>query len=504
VSSEEQREKLFGEFPPVTTSQWEDKIREDLKGADYNKNLVWRTLDGIMVRPYYRSEDLAEIPFIDSKPGEYPYVRGNRTRNNDWDISQDIPVNSFQEANLKALSLLEKGVTSPRFILTEKLPGDVNQLEELLRDIDLQSIPIQFSLPVCNHTLLNLLHELARKKGINPAGIKGSVDLDPFGHLFQTGNFYKDKEKDLHSVKSALNFAITHLPSFRVLAVTPVIFHHAGATISQELGFALATGAEYMAELTDLGLNPGDIASRISFNFSTGSEYFPEIAKLRAARLLWSVMTNAFAPGQKDSCIMRINCSTSGWNQTVPDPYNNLLRAATEAMSAILGGADSLTVLPFDHAAGSYGEFSERLARNTQLILREEAYFNRVADPSAGSFYIENLTNKISENAWKIFIDIEKEGGIVNAFSKGIIQDMIETTAREKLDRIARQKDKIVGINYHPDPGEKTGGKLKTPCQEIPPSKKVFGRPLRKARAACESEEHMINPGPSGEILADN
>ena len=503
MKSEEQREKLFGEFPPVSTSQWEDKIHEDLKGADYDKNLVWHTLDGIMVRPYYRREDLSGLSFIDSNPGEYPYVRGNRTRNNDWDISQNIAVNSFKEANFKALSLLEKGVSSPRFILTEKLPGDVNQLEKLLGNIDIQSVPIQFSLTVNDHTLLSLLYELARKKGFDPAGIKGSIDLDPFGHLFQTGNFYKDKEKDLSSLKSALNFAITHLPSFRVIAVKPVIFHQAGATISQELGFALATGAEYIAELTDPGLNPSDIASRISFHFSTGSEYFPEIAKLRAARLLWSVITNAFAPGQKDSCIMRINCSTSGWNQTVLDPYNNLLRATTEAMSAILGGADSLTVIPFDHAAGNPGEFSDRLARNIQLILREEAYFNKVADPSAGSFYIENLTNKISENAWKIFIDIEKEGGIVNAFSKGIIQDMIETTAREKLDRIAQLKDKIVGINYHPDPGEKMDGKLKKACQEISSSEKVIGRPLRKVRAAYKFEEQMLYPDQSGEIKSD-
>ena len=499
MKSEEQREKLFGEFPPVSTSQWEDKIREDLKGADYDKNLTWRTLDGIMVRPYYRREDLVELPFIDSKPGEYPCIRGNRTMNNDWDISQDIIVNSFKESNLKALSFLEKGVTSPRFILTDKLPGNVNQLEELLGDIDLQCVPIQFSMPDSDLSLLNLLYELARKKGIDPAVIKGSMDLDPFGHLFRTGNFYKNKEKDLSSVKSALNFAITHLPSLRVLSVKPVIFHEAGATISQELGFALATCAEYMAELTDPGLNPSDIAPRISFHFSTGSEYFPEIAKLRAARLLWSVIMNAFAPGQKDSCTMRINCSTSGWNQTVLDPYNNLLRATTEAMSAILGGADSLMVLPFDHAAGDPGEFSERLARNIQLILREEAYFNKVADPSAGSFYIENLTNKISENAWRVFIDIEKEGGIVNAFSKGIIQDMIETTVREKLDRIAQQKDKIVGINYHPDPDKKMGGTLKSPCHEIPPSKKVIGRPLRKVRAAYEFEEQMINPDKSRE-----
>lgn len=482
MSSDEKKEKLFEEFPPVLTSQWEDKIHEDLKGADYNKNLMWQTRDGILVRPYYRREDLTELPFIDSHPGEYPFIRGNKTSNNDWEISQDIIVNSFHEANLKALSLLEKGVTFPGFVFNEKFTGDFNQLEELLRNIDLQTVPIRFSLPVNDHILLELLYKLARKKGIDPANIKGSLDLDPLGHLFRTGNFYKDKKKDLFAVKNALDFAITHLPSFRVLAVTPVIFHQSGATISQELGLALATGAEYMAELADPGLNPGDIAPRVSFHFSTGSDYFPEIAKLRAARLLWAVIADSFAPGHPDSCRMRINCSTSAWNQTVLAPYNNLLRGTTEAMSAILGGADSLMVLPFDYAAGTNGEFSERLARNIQLILREEAYFNKVADPSAGSFYIENLTNKISENAWRIFVDIEKEGGIVNAFGKGIIQDMIEAAAQEKMERIAQKKDKIVGINYHPEPDEKPGGILLKSCQEMPSGKKPVGRPLRKTR----------------------
>ena len=504
MNSDKKREKLFREFPPVLTRQWEDKIREDLKGADYDENLVWQTIDGIMARPYYRREDLDEIPFIETNAGEFPFIRGNKTRHNDWDIVQDIIVDSFQEADLKALSLLEKGVTSPRFILNRKLPGDVKQLEELLGNIDIQNIPIQFRLLLHEHKLLNLLYELARKKEIDPVCIKGSADLDPFGHLFQTGSFYQDKEKDLSALKNAIDFALTHLPFFRVLAVNPVIFHEAGATICQELGLALATGAEYMAELTDPGLSPGDIASMISFNFSTGSEYFPEIAKLRAARLLWSVITDSFAPGEKDSCIMRINCITSGWNQTVLDPYNNLLRGTTQAMSAIIGGADSLMVLPFDYASGDTGEFSERLARNIQIILREEAYFNKVADPSAGSFYIENLTNKMAENAWKIFIDIEEKGGIVRAFSNGIIQDMIEAAAREKTDRIAQNNDKIVGINFHPDPEIKRGRKLRKSCHEKHTPAKPIGRPLRQSRAVCKYEEIMINPDKSGDSFPDS
>ena len=495
MSSEEKKEKLFGDFPPVTTRQWEVKIHEDLQGADYDKKLIWRMIDGITVRPYYRGEDLRELPFLDTLPGKYPFIRGLKTVNNEWEICQEIVVASFREANRTALSLLEKGITCPKFILTKKLPENLSNLEELLENIDLQNVPIHFSVPASDPSLLSLLYELAMKKGLDPSSIKGSVDYDPFGYLFMNGHYYKDEKKDLLSLKKSLDFAIKNLPSFSVVKVSAGIFHLAGASTSQELGLALATGTEYLSTLTDLGLNAGLVSQRISFNFLTGSDYFPEIAKLRSARTLWSAIINAFSPEDKDSCMMNINCSTSGLNQTVFDPYNNLLRGTTAAMSAILGGADSLIVLPFDNATGNSGEFSERLARNIQLILREEAYFNKVADPSAGSYYIENLTDKISENAWKIFIDIEKEGGIVNAFGKGIIQDMIETTSREKTDRIAKRKDKMVGINRYPAMGEQNKRKIKSTVEIKYNGKKPYGRPIRETRIASEFEQLRTKTG---------
>jgi methylmalonyl-CoA mutase len=454
MSSEEQREKLFGNFPPVTTSQWEEKIREDLKGAEIEK-LIWHTPDGISVRPFYRNEDISELPYIKSNAGEYPYIRGIRTESNDWEINQDIVVNSFHDANKKAVTLLEKGVTAPRFILGKNKPVKLSHLDDLLNGIDLQVVPVRFSLPDNEFSILNLLLKLAKKQGIDTAKIKGSVDLDPLGYFFRTSKWFEDAGKDMLVLKNAISFGAEHLPSFRILAVKPEIFHNAGATICQELGLAIAMGAEYMAALTNIGLNPAHVAKNISFHFATGSEYFPEIAKLRAARLLWSALTEAFAPGLADSCKIRIECSTSSCSQTVRGQYNNLLRGTTQAMSAVLGGADSLTVLPFDNASGNGGEFSERLARNIQHILREEAYFNKVVDPGAGSYYIENLTYKISENAWNLFIKIEKEGGILNAFSKGKIQEMIDKSFREKLGRIENKTEKIVGVNYHPEPDEK-------------------------------------------------
>jgi methylmalonyl-CoA mutase len=485
--SEEQREKLFREFPPVATSEWEEKIREDLKGTHPEK-LVWQTTEGIPVRPYYRREDIRELNFIKSDAGEYPYVRGYRTKTNDWEITQDIVVNTFHNANQKALSLLGKGVNTPRFILKTK-PSELNQLDELLRDIDIQSVPVKFSLPDNEYPLLKLIVELAKKKGINPAEIKGSVDLDPLGHLFRTGNYWENAETDVLTVKDAISFGLKYLPEFRILAITPEIFHNAGATISQELALAMASGTEYLSELTGMGLSPVEIASKLTFRFAVGSEYFPEIAKLRAARMLWAVITDSFAPGQTASCKMRIDCSSSLWSQTINDQYNNLLRGTTQAMSAVLGGADSLLLLPFDNASGNCGEFSERLARNIQLIMREEAYFDKVIDPGAGSYYIENLTYKISENAWKLFLDIESAGGIVNAFRQGIIQDMIDKSVRDKHMKIENKTEKIVGVNYHPDPSEKLSTDLKISGHEIPANSQAIGRPVKESRAVIEFEK---------------
>jgi len=492
MPSEEQREKLFSGFPPVGAGVWEEKIREDLKGADPDK-LFWHMLDGISVKPYYLREDIRSLPFINCSAGEYPFLRGNRSKNNDWEISQDIIIDSFHEANRKAIYLLEKGVIIPRFIPGKKIPAKINQLEELVTGIDLQSVPVMFSLPANDFSILELLYELAQKKSFDPEKIKGAVNLDPLGNLFRTGNYFENEEKDMLVVKNAISFGIKHLPSFRILAINPDLFHNAGATISQELGFTIATAVEYMSALTELGLTASDISACTSFHFATGSDFFPEIAKLRAARLMWAVITDTFSPGKAESCKMRIDCSGSSWSQTTRGKYNNLLRATTQAMSAVLGGADSLLVLPFDYASGNGDDFSERLARNIQLILREEAYFNKVVDPAGGSYYIENLTNLLSEKAWSLFLDIEKAGGILKAFSKGIIQDMIEKKAHEKFTRIENNSDKIVGVNCFPDPDEKQSRDPRTREKEAFPAGKIIAKPLRKLRATLNYEQQTIN-----------
>jgi len=490
MKSYKERPKLFSEFPPVKTEEWEKKIREDLKGADYDQKLLWRTNDKMVFRPYYRKEDLPELKYLDPLPGQYPFVRGNKVSNNDWEIRQNIIVRSFSTANKMALALLEKGITSPGFILKGMIPETEKQLEKLIAGIDVQTIPIHFFIDSNDHSILKLLSALIRKKGLNPALVKGSLNLDPLGFLFQTGRFHQDKKKDMYALKKAIEFASSALPSFRILTVNASIFHNAGASISQELAFAIAAGTEYLALLTEPGLTVDEIVPRMGFHFSAGTEYFREIAKLRAARLLWSVITDNFGSRKTDASAMYIHSSTSEWATTIYDPYNNMLRATTGTMSAIFGGADSVSVTPFDQAAGNPGEFSERIARNTQIILKEEAYLNKVVDPGAGAYYIEKLTGTISEHAWKLFQETEKNKGLLKTFKNGTLQETIEKFVRKRLDGIAQRKEVLLGINQYPDLSERASWKLNLIEDGIHPGQQnaLFAKPLKKIRAAAQLE----------------
>ncbi|KPK87629.1 MAG: hypothetical protein AMS27_01855 [Bacteroides sp. SM23_62_1] len=489
MESNQERPKLFSEFPPVKTEEWEKKILEDLKGADYN-SLLWKTSDGLIFRPYYRREDLADLQYLESFPGQYPFTRGDRILNNKWEIRQDIPVKSVSEANKKAHDLLEKGITAPGFVLDGNIIKTADHLEELLAGIELQRIPVHFTINSNDFSLLYLLSALVQKWELNPDLVRGSLNLDPLGHLFQTGKFFEDRENDMLILKKAVEFTASHLPVFKILSVNAGIFHNAGASIIQELAFALAAGTEYLSALTDLGLHGNEIVPRMMFHFSSATGYFAEIAKLRAARLLWSVITHSFGYSGTGISPMYIHSSTSEWKTTIFDPYNNILRGTTGTMSAILGGADSITVTPFDQATGNPGEFSERLARNIQIILKEEAYLDKVADPGAGSYYIENLTDKIAESAWQLFQEIEKNKGIIHAFKKGFIQNSVEKYSRKRLSDIAQRKEIVLGINHYPDLNERVSWRLSQAEPAVPSvsEQELFAKPLKKIRAAAEFE----------------
>jgi methylmalonyl-CoA mutase len=408
-----------------------DKIREDLKGEDFDKKLVWKTREGFEVKPFYRREDIEDLRYIDVLPGEYPYIRGTKIKGNDWNIRQNIEVSDYTEANSIALTLLTKGVDSLGFIIATPETVSVSNFRLLLRDIHIESIEINF---LCNGKaieILDAIEEISNERGLDPAKIHGAIEADPIGRLIVNGFFCIPVESGFdylfNLTKSASKFQ-----NLRTIHLNASHFSNSGGDLVQELAFGISMGCEYMTQLTERGLNADVAASKIRFSFGTGSSYFKEIAKLRAARLLWSVVINGFNLSERDSMKMDIHSVTCKWNKTSEDPYVNMLRTQTEAMSAILGGTDSLTVEPFDITFSRPDEFSERIARNQQLLLKEEACFDKVADPSAGSYYIENLTILIADNAWKLFLEIEEAGGFLFALSSGLTEKRLSVGRQEE------------------------------------------------------------------------
>jgi len=454
-----QKEKLFDQFPPITTKEWMDKINSDLKGADFYKKLVWRTNEGFEVKPFYRMEDIENLMYINTLPGEFPYLRGTKTKNNNWFVRQNIEVSDYSEANLKALTILMKGVDSLGFIITDPESVSEKNFDILLNGIHLGAIEINFLSNGKAKEIIDLIINFVKKSGSDPLKIKGAIEADPLSRIMLNGTLCIPVEKGFDYLASVVHSA-SSLPHFRAVHLNASNFENAGADIVQELAFGISMGSEYMSQLTERGLSVDIAASKIRFSFGTGSNYFMEIAKLRAARLLWSVVTNGFHPAKGESIRMDIHCVTSEWNKTMYDPYVNMLRTQTEAMSAILGGTDSLTVEPFDTAFIHPDEFSERIARNQQLILKEEAYFDKVADPSGGSYYIETLTNLIAENAWKLFLEIEDQGGFLSSLKSGWIQRKLsESASGRKLD-IASGKEILLGTNRFPDINEKATSEI--------------------------------------------
>jgi len=446
------KEKLFEAFPPVTTKQWKDKIEKDLKGADYKRKLVWKTGEGFNVEPFYRSEDIAKYPHMNSLPGNFPFVRGNRVKENSWLVRQDIVVNNIEEANKKALDIRLKGADSIGFVFDNDYKPTTNDIEKLCENIraDVMELNFKSSFPL---ELVKSFDFLVKKHNRDLGKVTGSVDYDPLGNFSRTGKFYTSEDEDLTLLKE-LHKASSHLPKFQYITIDASIFNSSGAGIVSELAFSLAMGAEYLTYLTNNSLEIDDIAPKIRFHFSVGSNYFMEIAKFRAAKYLWAKIVNAYGLDNADNAIMHIHCSNSRWNKTVYDPYVNMLRTTTESMSAILGGINSLSVLPFNSTYEKETEFSERIARNQQLILKGESYLDKVADIGAGSYYIESLTDKLITNAWERFIAIDDEGGYIKAIKSGLIQQIVADEAAQKDGDIATRKKSILGVNQYPNSNE--------------------------------------------------
>ena len=454
------KEKLFTEFTAPTTQEWLDKIEVDLKGADFQKRLVWRTNEGFNVQPFYRREDLVNLKTPDALPGEFPFVRGNKKDSNEWYVRQNIVVNDPAEANKKALDILMKGVDSIGFKLGHA-ELSTEFIETLLKDIRLDIVEVSYR-ACLRHALqlADLLVAYFEKQGYAKEKIVGGVGFDPIERMLMKG---KDSTFLLPDM-SKLVEKLKDYPNLRCVMVHSDLLNNSGAYIVQEMGYALAWGNEYLQQMVDAGVDVDLAASKIKFYMGISENYFMEIAKFRACRLLWAQIVKQYEPKCDCACKMVINASTSTYNQTLFDSYVNLLRSQTEAMSAALGGVHSLVVTPFDAPYEKPTEFSERIARNQQLLIKEEAHFDRIVDASAGSYYIEHLTDALAQEAWKLFLKVEDEGGFLAAVQAGTVQADINATNVKRHGDAAKRKEFLLGTNQFPNFTEKSEGKRAKAC----------------------------------------
>ena len=448
------KEKLFTQFPPVSYETWRAKVDADLKGVPFEKKLVWRTNEGFDVQPMYQRQDIAELKTTDSLPGEFPYVRGTRD-NNHWLTRQEILAADPAEANKIALDVLQKGVNSLGFNLKEPTEDAV---ATVLGGIDLEKVEINFN--TCPRKALDLARALVAyiKKNGAEEKFNGSIDYTPFKRAFRHGSAV-DAAAVAADAKELLDI-VKDVPALRCLAVDSVVFNNSGAYIFQELGYALAWGAEWLTLLTEAGVDAVTVGCRVKFNMGVSSNYFMELAKFRAARMMWAQIVEQYNPECKCACKMMAHAVTSRFNQTIYDAHVNLLRSQTEAMSAALAGVDSITVTPFDAPYKTPDEFSERIARNQQLLLKEESHLDKVVDPAGGSYYVETLTVSIAQEAWKLFLGVEEKGGFVACVNEGEIQAAVNASSVKRHQDMARRKEILLGTNQFPNFNEFAAEKI--------------------------------------------
>jgi methylmalonyl-CoA mutase len=413
----------LAEFPPVSTAEWDEAVRKDLKGTAPKTKL------------YYRAEDLRGLEYLDSAPGEFPYTRGTRG-DNTWRIRVVV------HDTAAAQTALDAGADEICFVL-----GDQNI------DAVLEALPdcaVHFE---AGARAAEVLETLARW----PA-IRGSVDYEPLSDF--------DRAVGLVGQRHAL-------PDFHPITIRAHRFTESGATIVQELGFALAEGVEIIAQLTDRGLTPDDAAQALAFSFAIGPNYFPEIAKLRAARTLGARAVESFHPAEAGAAKMTIYARTAHCTKTIYDPYVNVLRATTEAMAAAIGGADSIQVEAFDETYREPDEASRRLARNTQLILKHEAWLDRSVDPAGGSYYLEGLTDSLAREAWALVQQIEVAGGFLKYSQSGALDRDVAKSRAERELAVSTRRATIVGTNQYPNLQERMLPKIEH-ADRAPRAARIF------------------------------
>jgi methylmalonyl-CoA mutase len=474
--AEHKAPELKADFPPHTYEQWKEAAVKLLKGAPFDKKLLTPLAEGITLQPLYRSQDIEGLEHLGTLPGLPPYVRGGRAAGYAgarWAVSQQLVEATPEQLNAAALNDLGRGQHELNIRLDaatragkDALDAEEAQigagglslstladLDQALAGVELEQTAVFLRGGARALAAGSLLMALADQRGVADE-LTGCVGYDPLGILAAEGSLPTSLEEAFREMAVLTRAAISRAPKLQTIVISGLPYRDAGAHGVQELGYALATGVEYLRALRLEGLSVDQVAPRMRFCFGLGSNFFLEIAKLRAARYLWSKVLGAYG-ADAAAAKMHIHGATSSFNKSAFDPHVNLLRGTTEAFSAIVGGVDSLHIDAYDARQRAADEFSRRTARNTQLVLAEECELDHVADPAGGSWYIEWLTDQLSRRGWELFQAIEEAGGMAKALEAGTPQADVAEVAKTQRDKLATRRTQMIGVNVYPIAGER-------------------------------------------------
>ena len=459
------QEKL-NNFPPLSKSEWSAKVKADLKGTTVEA-LRHRTAGGLTVEPIYAAEDVADA-VSRGVPGGVPYCRGAASLGG-WSICQEYDDPRLDVCRDAIAEDLQRGVEAVWLRVGPRRGCRVltlSDLETLLAPVELPRVPVCLEAGADTLAVAAAFAALAERRGVKTEDLRGGFAFDPLGVLVSQGGIEGGLNGRLAEVRDLASWCTKHAPRLRAVCVSAHPYHEGGASDTQELAWSIAVGVEYLRQLTDAGLSVDEAALQLSFGYPSSDDFFLQIAKFRAARWLWSKVVLA-AGADASSAAMRIHARTSRFTKTKRDPWVNMLRATGECTAAVLGGAQSVATLPFDVMLGPANELARRVARNTQMVLRDESHLHSVADPAGGSWFVERLTEDLARAAWEEFREIEKGGGVVEALRSGRLADAASLVAGSRRRRIATRKTRIVGVNEFPNLGEEPVRRGAASSQEI-------------------------------------
>ena len=463
----------MSKFPRKTLDDWRQLALKESKGKPVD-SLTWETPEGIAVKALYTAEDLEDIDHLDSLPGLAPFVRGPKATmyaGRPWTVRQYAGFSTAEASNAFYRKNLEAGQTglSVAFDLAThrgydsdhpRVVGDVGKagvaidsiadMKILFDGIPLDKMSVSMTMNGAVLPVMAMYIVAAQEQGVTIDRLSGTLQNDILKEFMVRNTYIYPPAPSMRIVSDIIAYTSKNMPRFNSISISGYHMQEAGATCAQELAYTIADGIEYVRAAIASGLDVDAFAPRLSFFFGIGMNFFMEVAKLRAARLLWArLMMDKFAPQDSRSLMLRTHCQTSGVSLTAKDPYNNIIRTTIEAMAAVLGGTQSLHTNSFDEALALPTEFSARIARNTQLVLKEETGITRTVDPLAGSYYVESLTSELAAEAMKLIEEVEEMGGMTRAVETGMPKMRIEEASARRQARVDRGEDIIVGVNRY-------------------------------------------------------